>query len=80
MPNKNGSTISLYSFRDDFPLKGKELMRVLENLWVFPLAINDPDAYAKWVEFNPKIAKDLDLLITWSEKVKNNVIVVEKEG
>lgn len=55
----------------DFPISAVELRDVLRNLWVFPLAVNEPEKYAIWVEFNPKIAASLTKLIQWSEDLQN---------
>lgn len=51
-----------------FPLKGTELREVLKHLRVFPLAVNEPDKYAAWVETNKVIAENLTKLIDWSVK------------
>lgn len=55
----------------DFPLSGKDVKEIIKNLWVFPLAINDQEKYTQWVEFNPKLAADLDSLISWSQKQRD---------
>jgi hypothetical protein len=67
MTNKKTKILSI-NIGVDFPLSGKELKKVLVNIHVFPLAVNEPKKYAIWVETNAIISEYITKLIDWSEK------------
>jgi hypothetical protein len=50
-----------------FPLNGVRTREVLKHLKAFKLAVNEPEKYAAWLEYNKEVAADLEKLLEWSE-------------
>jgi hypothetical protein len=75
-------TVSLTIAKGTFPLNGKELKIFLENLWIFPVAVNDPARYEAWSQSNPADDALIGKLVAWAEqkyheKLKNAGVVNE---
>jgi len=55
---------------DDFPLSGKDLKKVLEELYVVRQMVNDPEGSKAWFKTHKTTAQNLGKLLDWSEKQK----------
>jgi len=56
-----------FSADADFPITGKQVKRLLEFLWVLPIAVNNPEQYEAWCKLNPADEELLITVITWSQ-------------